>query len=102
MEKYVVLLDNGELCIDLHCEVNLMNNIHTVQITDGTDGYHSDIIIKDYLQNLCYINSARYILDRGRVISIVPLGKYPVNFFITYIRIEEIQRNLSRFRRNLL
>jgi len=100
MEKYIVLLNNGELCIDLHCEVGLINNIYTVHITDGTDGLVAEIIIKDYVQNLCYTNSARYILDRGRIISIIPLEKYPVNFFITYIRIEQMQRHLSRLRKD--
>jgi hypothetical protein len=99
MEKYIILLDNGEMCIDLHCEVNLTDNLYTVQITDGTDMLHSEIIIKDYLQNLCYANSARYILNRGRIISIIPLEKYPVNFFISYIRIEEIHRHLLRLKK---
>jgi hypothetical protein len=89
MEKYIILLDNGELCIDLHCEINLMDNFYTVQITDGTDGFNSDIIIKDYIQSLCYTNSARYILDKGRIISITPLEKYPVNFLLLTLELNK-------------
>jgi urate oxidase len=97
MEKYIILVDCGAECIDLHCELSGTENCFTAQITDG---FHSEMIITDRIKNICYAKSASYILDKGRVISIVPLEKNSGNFFRTYIRIEEINRHLSRLKKD--
>jgi hypothetical protein len=98
MEKYMILIECEEQCIDLECEFSFVDDFYTVKITDPFD---SICIIAEDNERQCYAEAARYILDKGRIISIIPLiEKHPFNFFRIYIRIEEINRHLSGIKRN--
>lgn len=96
MEKYIILVECEEQCIDLHCEFSYADNFYIAKITNPFD---SVFIITEDNERQSYVQTAKYILDRGRIISIIPLlQKYSLNFFRTYIRIEEINRHLSRLK----
>lgn len=99
MEKYIILLDCEEFLIDLHCEFFHTYNTYTVTIVNPFD---STFFINEDSESQSYVQAAKYILDKGRIISIIPgIEKHPHNFFPSYIRIEEINRHLSRFERKL-
>lgn len=96
MEKYIILVECEEQCIDLHCDFSYADNFYTATITNPFD---SIFVINEDDEREIYIQAAKYILDRGRVISVIPVSeKYSLNFFRTYIRIEEIDRHLSRLK----
>lgn len=100
MGKYIILIDCEGFCIDLHCKFSHVENFYTVEITNPFD--FTFIITKDD-ERQGYIEAAKYILDKGRIVSIIPLmEKNKHNFFHTYIRIEQINRHLSRLKRNCL
>lgn len=87
-------------CIDLHCMFSCVENFCTVEITDPFD--HTFIIEMDD-ESQVYIEAAKYIVDKGKIVSIIPLlEKHTRNFFPTYIRIEQINRHLLGLRRNCL
>jgi hypothetical protein len=94
MEKYIILVECAEQCIDLLCEFSHADNFCMATITNPFD---STFVITEDNERQSYIQVAKYILDRGRIISVIPLiEKYSINFFRIYIRIEEINRHLSR------
>ncbi|OCB78207.1 hypothetical protein B0A79_15475 [Flavobacterium piscis] len=96
MEKYIILLDCEDFIIDLHCEFFQINNICTVTIANPFD---STFVISEDLESRIYAQAAKYILDKGRIISIIPaVEKHPHNFFSAYIRVEQINRHLLRFK----
>lgn len=100
MGKYIILIDCEGYCIDLHCKFSYVENFCTVEITDPFD--FTFIITRDD-EREGYIEAAKYILDKGRIISIIPFPeKHVYNFFYSYIRIEQINRHLSRLKRNYL
>lgn len=96
MEKYIILVECAEQCIDLLCEFSHTDNFYTATITNPFD---SIFVITEDNERQSYIQAAKYILDQGRVISLVPLiEKNSLNFFRIYLRIEEINRHLSRLK----
>ena len=96
IENYIILVNCEEQCLDLHCEFYFAENFYTAEITDP---YDLSVIIKENYERECYAEAAKYILDKGRIISVVPLiEKNPFNFFSIYIRIEEINRHLTRLK----
>lgn len=96
MEKYIILVECAEQCIDLLCEFSHTDNFYRAIITNPFD---SIFVITEDIERQSYVKAAQYILDKGRVISVIPVSeKYSFNFFRTYIRIEEINRHLSRLR----
>lgn len=97
MEIYIILIDCGEHCIDFRCKFSYVNNCYTVEIIDP---YDSIFFIKEYDEAQSYLAAAKHILDKGRIISLTPIiQKYPLNFFRIYIRIEEINRLLTRLKK---
>jgi hypothetical protein len=99
MEKYIILIECEEECIDLQCEFSRVDSLYVVKISNPFD---SDFFITGDHERHSYTEAAKYILDRGRVISIIPIvQKHTINFFRTYIRIEEINRHLAKMKGNL-
>jgi hypothetical protein len=93
MEKYIILVDNKECCIDLCC-VFWCSNFYTVEITDPFD---NTFFITEYYQQQSYAQAAKYILDRGSIISIIPVTEqHKINFLRIYLRIEEINRQVLK------
>ena len=100
MGKYIILIECEGYCIDLHCTFSCADNFCTVEITNPFDD--TFIITKNNARQV-HIEAAQYILDKGRIVSIIPIiQKHTHNFFHTYIRIEQINRHLSRLQRDCL
>jgi len=98
MEEYIILIDCEGYRIDLHCKFSSVDDFCTVEITDPFD--YTYIITKDD-ERQGYIEAVKYILDKGSIVSIIPLlENHKHNFFPTYIRIEQINRHLLRLRGN--
>ena len=98
MENYIILINCEEQCIDMHCEFSYVNNFYTAEITDP---FNFSVIIKEDCERQCYAEAAKYLLDKGKIISVAHIvEKHPFNFFSIYIRIEEINRHLTRFNKN--
>lgn len=100
MEKYIILIDLEGYCVDLHCTFLYVDNFCTVEITNPFGD--TFIITKDNARE-GHIEAAKYILDKGRIVSIIPIIEtHTHNFFHTYIRIEQINRHLSRLEKDCL
>lgn len=100
MKEYIILIDCEEHCIDLHCKFSCVDNFWKVGITDPFD--YTFIITGDNERQV-YIETAKYILDKGKIVSIIPsIEKDPHNLLHTYIRLEQIKRHLSGLKRNFL
>lgn len=99
MDVYIILIACEGQCIDLQCEFSHANHLYTAKITDPFDS--TFVITEDY-ERKSYVAAAKYILDKGRIISIIPLIENdPLNFFRVYLRIEEIDRHLLRMKDNI-
>lgn len=100
MEEYLVLINCEEHCIDLHCKFSYLDNFWTVEITDPFD--YTFIITRDDERQV-YIEAAKFLLDKGRIVSMIPpIEKHSHNFLHTYIRLEQIKKHLSRLKKNFV
>jgi len=95
VEKYLILVDCEKHCIDLQCEFMRIDDMYQVKIIHP---FEPPFVIMEDLEKQIYAKAAKYILDKGKIISIVTLEKRPINFFHVSIRIEEINRHLSKFK----
>jgi hypothetical protein len=81
----------AETTVSLHCEFSQVDNIYAVTISNPFDFI---FVINEDSELQSYIEAAKYILDKGRIISIIPnFEKHPHNFFLIYIKIENINRH---------
>ena len=99
MEKYIILVENENYCNDFHCEIQITDQLYTAMITNEI---HSDKIITAESLIECYTELAKYILDFGKIVSVMPTTEtHKTQIFRSYIRIEEINRHLSKPGRDL-
>ena len=99
MEKYIILIDSQHHCVDLCCAFSMANNVWTVEITDP---YGNAFFIVQKERRQSYAQAAKYILDQGVVITIAPIdAKNSINYFRSYIRMEQVSRHLAVMRGNL-
>ena len=98
MEEYIVLVNDTNYCYDFHCTFENMKDSCIAEITSEL---RPRIIINESNPNACYREAAKYMLDFGQIISIMPVSeKHNTQIFRAYVRIEEINRHLLRIRQS--
>jgi len=94
MEKYIILVENENYCNDFHCEIQITDDLYIAVITNEI---HPDKSINAESSTECYTKVAKYILDLGKIISVMSTSEtHKIQIFRSYIRIEEINRHLSK------
>lgn len=98
MEEYIILVNDTNYCYDFHC---IFQNIKDLYIAEITSELRAPMIITYSNPISIYREVAKYILDCGKIISIIPVSEeHKIQIFKAYVRIEEIDRYLLLIRQS--